>query len=200
MKNFSKSILCLVMAFALVLSCAACGNGTSEEIVTEAGPTLEGAEQAVNDFLSDDEALLEVTGLQAAVDELVGTELTEEESDLVELLFSDILDLIDFTVVDSEFASETRADVTFEISYPDFENIDVEAYTSDTDYMFKKLEDLGYTEEDLALITDEDEQTDILMKLVMEILRDASKDAPVVSTQDVASVVYENDEWVVLIN
>lgn len=204
MKKFAKSLLCLVMAFMLVFSFAACNNDKEEEETTtaavkeESGPSLSGAEKAVTDLLSDEETLLEITGMEAMIDSVIGSDMTEEQAVMVEDFVADILDFIEIDVVDSELVDDTTANVTVEVSYPDFENLDTASYTNDMDYMLSKLEEIGYTEETLNTITDENEFIDIMFELSIAIMEDMAADADVVSVEETVEVVYENDEWVVV--
>ncbi len=205
MKKFAKSLLCLVMALMLVFSFAACNGDKKEEETTvavkeESGPSLKGAEKAVTDLLSDEETLLEITGMDAMLDSMVGTDLTDEQAVLVEDFIADILDFIEIDVVDSFTESDTNspAYVTVKVSYPDFENVDIESYTSDLDYMMSVLESLGYTEESLSQVTDENEMIDILFEVTIAMMEDIAADADVISIEETVEVVYENDEWVVV--
>lgn len=211
MKKFAKSLLCLVMALMLVLSFAACSDDkdnakdeeeTKAETVKEddALPSVKDAEKAVTDLLSDDETLLEITGMSAMLDSMVGSDLTDEQAAMVEDFIADILDFVEIDVTNSFTESDTNspAYVTVEVSYPDFENMDVDSYTSDPDYMMSILEDLGYDEESLSAVTDENEMIDILFEVTLAMMEDIAQDADVISVEETVEVVYENDEWVVV--
>ncbi len=211
MKKFAKSLLCLVMALMLIFSFAACSDDkdnakdeeeTKAETVKEddALPSVKDAEKAVTDLLSDDETLLEITGMSAMLDSMVGSDLTDEQAAMVEDFIADILDFVEIDVTNSFTESDTNspAYVTVEVSYPDFENMDVDSYTSDPDYMMSILEDLGYDEESLSAVTDENEMIDILFEVTLAMMEDIAQDADVISVEETVEVVYESDEWVVV--
>lgn len=212
MKKFAKSLLCLIMALMLVFACAACEDNDGgkddddEEETTKTVekdddlPSLKDAKKAVKDYVSDEETLLEITGMSEMVDSMIGEDLTDEQAEMVEDFIADVLDFIEFDVVDASTESSTNspAYVTVEITYPDFENLDTTAYTDDTDYMFSKLDELGYTIDDISNITDENELADIMFEFLISVMEDMAGDADMISETFEVEVVYEDGEWVIV--
>lgn len=212
MKKLAKSILCLVLALMLVFSFAACDSSDKDskdkEETTKAAAVeekddeldLDGAEEAVEDIISDSETLLEATGAGAMLESMLGVsvdELSDEEAQLYESLIDIILNVIDIEVVDSELVDDTTAEVTVEITCPDFEGMDIDSYLTEEN-LLAAFEELGYTEEDLANVTDEEEQMALTIDAIGVIIEMMADDAEVIVEEDVFEVEYEDGEWVVV--
>lgn len=139
--------------------------------------------------------------------ESYGYEITEEQADLVEKFIGEILTLMSYEVGESAVSGDSAV-VKVTISAPDLENVEAAEYIDQEAIMLMFvtiLAENGYTMENIMTITDEAEQEKLgaiiiegMFDYIIEIIREAAKDAPVITETMDISLKKVNGNWVIL--
>lgn len=165
----------------------------------EAGKyTVEGTE------ILDD--LAQVNSVNDLIASVTTEAVSDEEAKMIEALLKDILALINCEITGEKIDGDV-AEVYVKMTAPNIEKMNLEPYFTEEAIMYlyeSVLANMGYTMEDVAIITDEAESAEIQNALVeatfaymIEAIKQEIEEVGYTVTEDVENLVFVDGKWLI---